>query len=160
MATNRTDALKLLKEDHDKVRGLLDKLDETTSRGAKTRRTLLEQIATELQVHTQIEEEIFYPAFREAAEKNDDEELYWEALEEHGIVKEFELPRIADEDVETERFGAMAGVLKELVTHHIREEEKEMFPRARKLMSRDELVELGDRIQRRKQELKNELKAA
>ena len=160
MAKNRKDALKLLKEDHDRVRELLEKLDDTTSRGIKTRRQLLEEIAAELKVHTQLEEEIFYPAFREAAKKNDDEELYWEALEEHALVEEFELPRIEGADPSTEAFGAKAGVLKELVLHHAREEEKEMFPRAKKLMSKDELEALGERIEQRKEQLKRQRKAA
>lgn len=160
MARNRKDALKLLKEDHDRVRNLLEKLDDTTSRAKKTRRELLDEIATELKVHTQIEEEIFYPAFREAAEKSHDEALYWEALEEHGLVDDYELPRIAETDPTTEEFSAKAGVLKELVTHHVHEEEKEMFPRAKKLMSKDELARLGERLERRKQELKHQLKAA
>src|SRR5438045_9765612 len=77
---SRTDAISLLKQDHQKVRQLLKRME---SNGTEE---LLEQIENELKVHTQIEEEIFYPAFKEAAESDDAEHLYYEALEEHHVV--------------------------------------------------------------------------
>jgi hemerythrin-like domain-containing protein len=152
------DAITLLKADHKKVRALLDELEQTTERGAKKREKLLAQIDTELAVHTEIEETIFYPAFRDAVEKKDDREMYFEALEEHHVVK-LVLPEIKDTDPTSEPFGAKAKVLKELVTHHAKEEEKEMFPEARKVLSREELIDLGERMGARKKELLKARKA-
>lgn len=146
------DAIALLKEDHKKVRGLLDQLDKTTERAASRRVTLLGQIEKELKVHTTIEEEIFYPAYLAAVKKKDDRELFFEATEEHHVV-DLVLPEIKQTDPTTEQFGAKACVLKELVTHHAGEEEKEMFPKARKVMSKAELVELGAQMQQRKEQL-------
>jgi hemerythrin-like domain-containing protein len=137
-----TDAITLLKEDHQKVRKLLGELEETTERAAGKRETLLTAIEQELKIHTRIEEEIFYPAFRDAASKKDDKELYYEAIEEHHVV-DLVLPEIKDTDVDSDEFGAKAKVLKDLVEHHAEEEETEMFPRASKLMDREELLRLG-----------------
>jgi hemerythrin-like domain-containing protein len=149
----RMNAIKLLKEDHKKVRGLLAELESTTSRGTKKRAQLLATIATELRVHTKIEEEIFYPALRAAGEKNEDEKMYFEALEEHRAAGELVLPDLEKTAPDSEQFSGRAKVLKELVEHHADEEEKEMFPRARKLLSAAELVSLGERMATRKQEL-------
>lgn len=146
------DAIALLKADHKKVKGLLTELEETTERGAKKRQKLLAQIEKELQVHTDIEETIFYPAFRDAVQKKEDREMYFEALEEHHVVK-LVLPEMKETDPASEEFGAKAKVLKELVTHHAKEEEKEMFPEAKKVLDRDELLSLGQRMEARKREL-------
>jgi len=147
-ATASPDAIKLLKADHEKVRGLLGQFENAT--GAR-REKLRGQIDRELKVHTQIEEEIFYPAYRDAARKKDDKKLFFEALEEHHVV-DLVLPEMNDGE-NTEELKAKAKVLKELVEHHADEEEKEMFPRARKLLSKDELRDLGAQMQQRKSEL-------
>jgi hemerythrin-like domain-containing protein len=146
-------AIQLLKDDHKKVRGLLAELEATTPRGVKTRTELLARIAREIEVHTTIEEEIFYPAFKAAGEKGDDDKLYFEALEEHRAAGDLVLPDLLGTDPGSECFGGRAKVFKELVEHHAGEEEKEMFPRARKLLSAAELNELGARMAQRKQEL-------
>ncbi|MFN2443035.1 MAG: hemerythrin domain-containing protein [Thermoanaerobaculia bacterium] len=148
----QTDAIALLKEDHKRVKELLKKLDETTERGVATRQKLLGQIEMEVKVHTTIEEEIFYPAFKKAGEKKDDEEMFYEATEEHHVV-DLVLPELKKTDPSSPVFGAKATVLKELIEHHADEEEKEMFPRARKLLSKDELVDLGARMEKRKKAL-------
>jgi hemerythrin superfamily protein len=150
---NAMNAITLLKEDHKKVRGLLAELEATTSRGIKTRTELLAKIAREIEVHTTIEEEIFYPAFKAAGEKNDDDKMYFEALEEHRAAGDLVLPDLLATDPGSECFGGRAKVLKELVEHHAGEEEKEMFPRARALLSADELTQLGARMEQRKAEL-------
>jgi hemerythrin-like domain-containing protein len=146
-------AIQLLKEDHKKVRKLLSELADTTPRGVKSRTELLEKIATELRVHAKIEEEIFYPALRAAAKTHEDQTMYFEALEEHRAAGELVLPDLEKTDPSSECFGGRAKVLKELVEHHAGEEEKEMFPRARELLSAEELKELGARMEQRKQEL-------
>lgn len=147
------DAITLLKDDHQKVRKLLKELDDTTNRAQKTRAELLATIATEIRVHSAIEEEIFYPAFKAAGEKSDDGKMYFEALEEHRAAGDLVLPDLLNTDVTSDKFSGRAKVLKELIEHHAGEEEDEMFPRARKLLSKDQLVELGDRMLQRKTEL-------
>ena len=147
------DAIKLLKEDHDKVKDLLESLAETTPRAEKKRAELLSKITKELEVHTQIENEIFYPAFKKAGEKSEDAKMFFEAREEHRAVGDLVLPDLNKTPAGSEQFGGRAKVLKELVEHHVKEEEHEMFPRAKKLMSKDELDALGEQLQARKQEL-------
>ena len=145
------DAIKLLKTDHENVRELLGQFENAT--GAR-REKLRGKIETELKVHTQIEEEIFYPAYREAARKKDDKKLYFEALEEHHVI-DLVLPEMND-GASPEELKAKAKVLKELVEHHAGEEEKEMFPRARKVLDKEELRALGEQMQLRKETLLNE----
>lgn len=149
-------AIDLLKEDHERVRHLMGQLGETTSRAAKTRTDLLEKIARELQVHTRIEEEIFYPAFRKAGDSEHDE-MYFEAKEEHRAVDSLVLPDLQKTDVQSDSFTGRFKVLKELVEHHIEEEEEEMFPEANKSMDDEMLLELGERMAERKKELMKEL---
>jgi hemerythrin-like domain-containing protein len=139
------DAIALLKEDHVKVRGLLGELEKTTEKAKSRREELLEEIERELKIHTTIEEEIFYPAFREAAEKKDDRKLYYEAVEEHHVVDTV-LPELKGTEIGSEVFAAKAKVLKDLVEHHAEEEETEMFPRAKKLLDREKLLQLGDEM--------------
>lgn len=146
-------AIQLLKDDHKKVRRLLAELEKTTPRGVKTRTELLEKIATEVRVHAKIEEEIFYPAFKAAAQKGDDNKMYFEAQEEHRASGELVLPDLERTDPASECFGGRAKVLKELIEHHAAEEEKDMFPRARELLGAEQLKLLGERMAIRKQEL-------
>lgn len=136
------DAIALVKADHQQVRALLGELEETTEKAVSKREKLLATIEQELTIHTRIEEEIFYPAFRDAARKKDDAKLFFEAIEEHHVV-DMVLPEIKATGLESDQFAAKAKVLKDLVEHHAEEEETEMFPRARKLMTRDELLRLG-----------------
>jgi hemerythrin-like domain-containing protein len=147
------DAIALLTEDHKKVRALLTELADTTNRAEKTRSELLEKIATEIKVHTTIEEEIFYPAFKDAGEKSDDNKMFFEAMEEHRAAGDLVLPDLLKTAVTSDQFGGRAKVLKELIEHHAGEEEKEMFPRARTLLGKQALVELGERMAARKREL-------
>lgn len=146
-------AIELLKEDHKKMRGLLSDLEATTKRGVKTRASLLDTIASELSVHTAIEEEIFYPAFKAAAEKSDDDAMYFEALEEHRAAEDLVLPDLQKTDPASDQFSGRAKVLKELIEHHAGEEEKEMFPRARQLLDAARLRQLGEAMSERKLEL-------
>src|SRR5881296_242752 len=127
-------------------------LEETTSKATSRRQTLLKSIEQELKIHTKIEEEIFYPAFRDASSKEDDKKLYYEALEEHHVV-DMVLPEIKKIDAGSDEFAAKAKVLKDLVEHHAEEEEIEMFPRARKLMDREELLQLGQQIAQAKESM-------
>ncbi len=148
------DAIALLKKDHETVRGLLGNLEKSAMKGGPRVAKLVAQIDNELKIHTTIEEEIFYPAFRDAVRSKDDKKMYYEAVEEHHVVK-LVLPEVDDSGKGGPEFAAKTKVLKELVEHHAGEEEKEMFPEARKVLSRTELQDLGDRMQQRKKELKS-----
>ena len=147
------DAITFLTNDHKVVRGMLDELAATTKRAVKKRGELLQEIATELEAHTRIEEEIFYPAFRKAGEKSEDDKMFFEAMEEHRAAGDLVLPDLLQTKVDSDQFSGRAKVLKELVDHHAKEEEKEMFPRARKLLGKAQLQELGERLAARKAEL-------
>ena len=102
------DAITLLKNDHVEVRDLLGQLAETTSRAVKKRTELLEEIAAKLKAHTAIEEEIFYPAFKKAGEKNDDDKMYFEALEEHRAAGDLVLPDLLKTNPSSEQFSGRA----------------------------------------------------
>ena len=150
--TRAQDAIALLKADHQKVRGLLSQLEKSTERSADRRKTLLSKIEMEVKAHTTVEEEIFYPAYRDAVRSKNDRELYQEAIEEHHVV-DLVLPEIKGTDPSSEVFGAKAKVLKELIEHHAEEEEKEMFKKARRALGAEQLRELGQRIAQRKKQL-------
>jgi hemerythrin superfamily protein len=147
------DAIEMLNSDHKKVRCMLAELAETTARATKTRSELLASIRKELEIHTQIEEEIFYPAFKAAGKKEDDQNMFHEAMEEHRAAGDLVLPDLLGTDVNTPEFGGRAKVLKEMIEHHAGEEEKEMFPRAKELLSKEVLQQLGEQMAARKLEL-------
>jgi hemerythrin superfamily protein len=147
------DAITLLKNDHKEMRGLLEALESSTPRGVKKRVDLLSKIEVNLKAHTTIEEEIFYPAFKEAGQKSDDDKMFFEALEEHRAAGDLVLPDLLDTEPTSDEFSGRAKVLKELVEHHADEEEKEMFPRAKSLLTKDELQALGQQMDERKQQL-------
>jgi hemerythrin superfamily protein len=142
------DAIVVLKHDHSQLLPLLRELKEIT--GARRQR-LLEQVQEMLQTHTRVEEEIFYPAFRDAALTDEDRKFFHEATEEHRTA-DMALRELSSAS-EDEVFSARAKVLHELVQHHAREEEDDMFPRARELFPASELKRLGDEIRSRKQAL-------
>jgi hemerythrin-like domain-containing protein len=146
------DAIDLLTRDHKKVRKLLAQLSETGDSADHEREELLAKIEHELEVHTAIEEEIFYPAFKEAGGK-EGAKMFYEAVEEHRAVSELVLPDLDNITPTSERFAGRAKVLRELVEHHAEEEEDEMFPRAKKLFSKEQLEELGQRMEQRRKEL-------
>jgi len=142
-------AISMLKSDHATVKRLLRELDATSERAIKERERLVNQIEREVKMHSQIEEEVFYPAFKAAAEKSDAEDLFYEATEEHHLV-DIELPSLKAANPKSPEFGAKAKVLKDLLEHHIREEEGQMFVKARQLFDDDQLRQLGDLMQARK----------
>lgn len=135
-----TDALTLLKSDHRTVEELFRQFEKGRT-GGRTKQQIVHELIKELSVHAAIEEKVFYPAVREQA-KQKGEDLVLESLEEHHLVKVMleELETMSPED---ERYEAKVHVLMENVTHHAKEEEKEMFPQARKVMSAEELRDLG-----------------
>ena len=148
-------ATDLLKKQHKEVKALFKKVENTEN--ARERRRLMDEIATALEGHTTIEEEIFYPAVR-GLETQKAEEMVMEAFEEHHVVKLVlaELPQVDPED---ERFEAKMTVLSELVEHHADEEEKEMFKAAQKL-GKDELESLGEQMEERFEALRGQKRRA
>jgi hemerythrin-like domain-containing protein len=150
------DAISILKKDHQTVRELLGKLESARMRPSKTRETLLSQIEHEVKVHSQLEKEIFYPAFKESVPKKDEQILYFESLEEHRLVDTV-IDEFHEEQQDDESFAARCKVLSDLLEHHLQEEERELFPVAKKSMDSDMLRELGEQIDQRKTELWNEL---
>lgn len=148
-------ALQMLKRDHDEVKKLLDKLDATTERAIKTREEGFRTLKEDLSVHEIIEEEIFYPALKEHAETR---EIVLEAYEEHDVVDTI-LGELEQTAVDDETWKAKFTVVKENLEHHIDEEEGEMFQQARDLLGRDELVALGEKMQRRREQAQSEVEA-
>lgn len=144
------DAITLLKKDHEKVKELLGQLMESSDRAIQTRRDLLEKIASELRVHTKIEEDVFYPAFRDAG-KHEEKKMYHEAVEEHRAVEELVLPDLEKTEPGSDQFAGRAKVLKELVEHHVGEEEEDIFPRAQQLFSAEQLASMGEKMAELKQ---------
>ena len=147
------DALQLLKGDHDKVKGMLSKLDETTERAEVTRTEGLERLKQELTVHEAIEEEILYPALIEGFAKTKDITL--EAYEEHHVVDTI-MAELEQTPVDDETWAAKLTVMKENLEHHIEEEEDDMFKKARQVMDHKELAELGEQMDARKKQLSEE----
>lgn len=145
-------ALELLKQDHKNVKGLLADLLESDMSDSE-REKLLSKIEKELEIHTQIEEEIFYPAFAQKKSSDEKKKMYHEAMEEHRAVEKLVMPDLKKTEVGSDQFMGRAKVLKELVEHHADEEEEEMFKLAEKAMSKDELKELGEKMEARKKEL-------
>jgi hemerythrin superfamily protein len=143
------DALKLLKADHDDVKTLLKKLDDTTERANKTRTEGFAKLKGMLQAHEAIEEEILYPALKEFAKTRD---IAFEAYEEHHVV-DLILGELEVTPVDDKEWAAKFTVMKENLEHHIEEEEGEMFRQARQVMDEGELEELGARMAARKEQL-------
>jgi len=143
------DAMSLLKDDHQKVKKMLSELESTTERGVKTREELFTKVKQELVVHEAIEEEIFYPALKNHPKTK---EIALEAYEEHHVVDMVmaELEGVAYND---EQWGAKFKVMKENLEHHIEEEEGEMFKQAKEVFDEDELVQLGEYMKARKEDL-------
>jgi hemerythrin-like domain-containing protein len=141
-------AIRLLEDDHREIKRLLAELESTTEHGKKTRKELFEQVRRELTVHEVIEEEIFYPTLKQHPKAK---EIVLEGYEEHDVVDTLmgELETVPYDD---ETWGPKAKVMTENVEHHISEEEKEMFVKARQVLDDDELEALGNEMAARKAE--------
>ncbi len=137
-------AVVLLKADHDRVKDLFDRFEAAKGRAAKTR--IVRQTLTELKVHAAIEEELFYPAVRRAVGK----EVMNEADEEHHVAKLL-IAELDGMDGSETHFDAKFSVLAENVRHHIKEEEGEMLPKARK--AKLDFAALAEAMTRRKERL-------
>lgn len=144
------DAITLLTGDHQRVRGIVKRLEAAEeSRDDETMRQLADQLFKELETHTTLEEEIFYPAVREASD--DLAELIEESLQEHHVVDVL-IGEARDLEPGSDEWTAKLSVIVENVEHHAGEEEEELFPQARSALG-DELDALGERLTAKKRDL-------
>jgi hemerythrin superfamily protein len=141
----KPDALRMLKDDHQRVQQLFERFERT--RGDAQKERVAGTICDELKVHAQLEEELFYPAVREAIPDSD---LMNEAEVEHASAKEL-IAQIEDSSPSDERYEALVTVLGEYIKHHVKEEETEMFKKVRQ--SDLDLAALGEEMRERKGEL-------
>lgn len=141
----RQDATTLLRADHKLVNDLFAEYEK--ARSANKKKQLVAQICSELSVHAQVEEEIFYPAVKRALK---DKELIPEATVEHATLKDL-IAQVEGIEPDGEMFDAKIKVLAEYVTHHVKEEQNEMFPKAKETDL--DMKALGDQLSERKAEL-------
>ncbi len=139
------DAIQMIRDDHRRVQTLFRDFEEAPD--AQTKKAIFDNIFMELDVHTNIEEEIFYPSVQRQGER----EIIRHAEEEHGLVKRL-LNEMVKMDAKDPSFESKFHVLKDNVQDHVAEEESEMLPKAAEAgMSR--LIQLGERMERRKEQL-------
>ncbi len=139
------DAIALLKADHEAVSQLFAEFEKTHS--VTNKKALVAEMCTALSVHAQIEEEIFYPAVKAALK---DKLLVPEATVEHASVKSL-IAQLEGVEPDGEMYDAKVKVLSEYVKHHVKEEQNEMFPKAK--ASTLDMTELGAQMAARKHEL-------
>ena len=140
-----TEAIAMLRGDHKKVSSLFDAFEKTKS--AARKKKIVSEICLELTVHTTLEEELFYPAVKAALK---DHELIPEANVEHGSVKDL-IAQVRDVEPGGEMYDARVRVMGEFVKHHVKEEQNEMFPKAKK--TNLDLIALGAQMAARKADL-------
>jgi len=145
--TGPADAIELLKQDHRTVETWFAEYEK--ARSVDRKQKLADKICSALKVHTKLEEEIFYPAFREATAE---EEMYQEAEVEHESAEEL-ISKLETSSPDDERYDAQVKVLSHMIEHHVYEEEKRdgIFAKARK--ADIDVKELGAQISERKREL-------
>ena len=139
------DAIQLLKDDHKKVEKIFSDLENKRD----DRRALFPELDRELTIHAEIEEKVFYPAAREAAPTRD---LVLESIEEHKQIK-MVLADLEKTDMRTAEWAADLKVLKEDVMHHVGEEENDLFPKVKAILSKEQLEDLGSRMEQMKMQL-------
>ena len=145
--TQPQDALDLLIEDHENVKSMFEQYEELGERAHVSKHKLALQICDALTRHTMIEEEIFYPAVRQAIK---DDDIMDEALVEHASAKDL-IAQIQAMQPGDELFDAKVKVLSEMIDHHVGEEEGEMFPKVRK--TKLDLEQLGAEMAARKEDI-------
>jgi hemerythrin superfamily protein len=142
------DAIALLMADHKKVKKLFSDFDKLKEEGSdEAKAAIVDQICSELKIHTELEEEIFYPAVRKAI---DDSDLMDEALVEHAGAKDL-IAQLEDASPEDDLYDAKVTVLGEQIDHHVMEEEGDMFPQAKK--AKVDIEALGATMLKRKMAL-------
>ena len=144
MPTTSNPVLTMLKADHKKVKALFDEYKEATPR---KQHDIAQTTIAELEIHAELEEGLIYPAIREGI---DDDEVMNEANEEHHLVHVL-IAELKELEPSDDAFKAKFTVLGELVKHHVKEEEGEMFPQAQK--AKIDWEELKTEVMERKEEL-------
>jgi hemerythrin superfamily protein len=135
-----TDALELLKMQHDEVEDLISEIEESDD--GEEKMDLFRELADKIAAHSSIEEKLFYPSVM----SDDTEEQLLESTEEHLAVKRV-LADMLEMEASDDRFDAKLSVLKEEIRHHARdEEEKKLFPKVRRMFTKDELAGLGNEL--------------
>lgn len=136
--------IKIIKEDHRKVEDLFKKFEDSGSKAFVTKREIADKIITELTVHALMEEKIFYPAAEKAFNAEGDK-MVEEAIAEHDVVKNL-MNEIQNLNSEDPQFEAKVIVLKEVIEHHVKEEEEQLLPKSEKEISKENLERLGDEM--------------
>jgi hypothetical protein len=147
----KPDAVALLKQDHRKVEDLFEKFEK--AHDERRKKALVQEICTELVIHSTIEEEIFYPACKD---KIEDEDLLEESYVEHDGAKVL-IAELLDSTPDAEFYDAKVTVLSEMIKHHVEEEEKRsegLFAQAKQAGL--DMSELGRRMMERKEQLKQQ----
>lgn len=147
MKQQEQDALAMLKADHQQVLALFADYEALSDRSKVSKKRLAERICTELRVHAELEEQLFYPAVRPQV---DDDDLMDEALVEHAAAKDL-IAQIEELDPDDDLYDARVKVLSEQIEHHVKEEEGPMFARVRK--AGIDLQALGAQMAQLKQQL-------
>jgi hemerythrin superfamily protein len=145
-----TDVFKKLKADHQKVKKLFSKIGETENKDAKEREELFSELQTELLAHAKAEENVFYPNLKLEESTRD---LTLEAEVEHQVAESL-LRQLDEEDCATDEWAAKCKVLEEVVKHHIKEEEEEIFPKAKKMIDAERSQELAIIIEQEEESFK------
>jgi DUF438 domain-containing protein len=133
------DVYTFLKDQHKEVSQLLDALEKTSRRTEKRRTELFAELKKMLEIHTYLEETLFYPIIKKAEKFT---QVALVAYEEHDVVKR-RLVDLAETPVDDEKWGAKLTVLKENIEHHVEEEEGQLFKKAKQILSDREADELG-----------------
>lgn len=147
------DAIALLTADHREVSEMFEQFEQLGDRATTSKEKLKDKICKALIAHTTIEEEIFYPAVR-AANVEEGEDMVDEAIVEHAAAKDL-IKQLQEMQPDDDLYDAKVKVLSEQIEHHVKEEEKEMFPKAKKAGL--DLLALGQEMAMRKQELMSTL---
>lgn len=150
----QNDPIEMLTADHKKVQKMFKDFEKMKEKDRDAAVVLVGEILTELTVHAQLEEEIFYPTVREADDSDEAQSLLDEAEVEHASAKDL-ISQIASMSPEDDLYDAKVKVLGEYIKHHIKEEEDEMFPKAKK--AGIDMGELGTMMAERKSELMTEM---
>jgi hemerythrin superfamily protein len=139
-------AIDLLTKDHKHLKTLLART--VKAQGDERREELIETLRSELVAHERIEEEVFYPPLRDNKKTHD---IVLEGYQEHHVA-DLILDELLEMPTDSEMWKPKVKVLQENIEHHIEEEEEEMFKKARKVLSEEELEELGVRMEALKKE--------
>lgn len=145
------DVFNLLKKDHKEVKQLFKKIEKSTDSAVKQREKTFQQIVSELERHMAVEEQLVYPRLKEIKSLK---EMIGEGFEEHHVAQQLvkDIQATAPDD---ERWKAKVSVLKEIIEHHVQEEEKEIFPKAQKALGKEESKELGKLVEQEKKRMQN-----